>query len=83
MYILHFTFYISKLEIVLCVVVCDVLNHLVHTCSLIARVWHLAILDVGGDEVAEDATEIFVTRVGEERARVGQHTHKSAQQTEQ
>ena len=55
-----------ELEIVLGVVVGDVLNHLVYTLGLITCVGHFAVLDVGGNEVAEDATEVLVARVGEE-----------------
>ena len=57
-----------ELEVVLGVVVGDVLNHLVDTFSLIAYIRHFAVLDVGGNEVAENATEILVARVGEEGA---------------
>ena len=71
-----------KVKIVLCVVVRDVLNHLVDTLCLIAHVWHFAVLDVCGNEVAEDATEIFVARVGEERTGVGEHTYETAQESE-
>ena len=58
--------YTLKVEVVLRVVIGDVLNHLVHTLSLITSVGHFAVLDVGGNEVAENATEVLVTRVGEE-----------------
>ena len=71
-----------KIKIILCVVVRDVLNHLVDTLSLIPCVWHFSVLDVGGNEVAEDATEIFVARVGEERTGVGEHTYETAQESE-
>ena len=72
-----------ELEIVLGVVVGDVLNHLVDTLSLIAHVRHFAVLDVCSNEVAENTTEILVTRVGEERTGVGEHTHETTQQSKQ
>ena len=55
-----------EIEVILGVVVGDVFNHLVHTRCLITCVWHFSVLDVGGNEVAEDTTEVLVTRVGEE-----------------
>ena len=55
-----------KVEVVLRVVVADVLNHLTDTLLLIACEWDETILDVLTYEVAESATEVLMTRVGEE-----------------
>ena len=55
-----------KFEVVLCVVVADVLHHLVDALLLKAVVGDLAVLDVVADQVAEDSTEVFVTGIGEE-----------------
>ena len=55
-----------KVEVVLRVVVADVLNHLMDTLLLIACEWDESVLDVPANEVTESATEILMTRVGEE-----------------
>ena len=55
-----------ELEESICVVVADILNHLVDALLLIADVWDHAVLDVVADEVAESAAEVLVTWVREE-----------------
>ena len=55
-----------KVEVVLRVVIADVLNHLTDTLLLITCEWYEAVLDVLAYEVTESATEVLVTRVGEE-----------------
>ena len=42
----------------------------------------LSVFDIGADQVAQDAAEIFVARLGEEAARVGEHADEAAEQTE-
>ena len=39
-------------------------------------------LDVGADDIAEDAAEIFMARVADEAPGIGQHTYEAAQQAE-
>ena len=41
-----------------------------------------AIFDFGAEHVAEDAPEVFMARVGEERARIGEHAHKAREEAE-
>ena len=55
-----------EVEVVLCVVVADVLNHLADTLLLIACEWDESVLDVLTYEVTESTTEVLVTRVGKE-----------------
>ena len=55
-----------ELEESLCVVVADILDHLVDALLLIASVWDEAVLDVVADEVTEGAAEVLVTRIREE-----------------
>lgn len=50
----------------LCVVIADILNHLVNALLLIASVWDEAVLYVVANEVAEGAAEVLVTRIREE-----------------
>ena len=38
-------------------------------------------LDIVGEQVAEDATELLVARIREERTAVGKHTYETTQQT--
>lgn len=70
-----------ELEVVLCVVIADVFDHLVDAIHFADR--QFAILDIATYEVAQRAAEVFVARVGEERTRVGQHTYEAAQQAQQ
>ena len=50
-----------KVEITFCVVVRDVLDHLVDECHLALR--QLSVLEVFAEKVAEDSAEILVTRI--------------------
>ena len=52
-----------ELEIVLCVVIADVFNHLTYTLLFVTGEWDETILDILANEVAESATEVFVTWV--------------------
>ena len=40
---------------------------------------NLTVIDPAADQTAEDAAEVFMTGVGEERAGVGEHTDEVAQ----
>ena len=55
-----------ELEVVFCVVVADVFYHLLNAGFLVAGVRNHAVLDVVAEDVTERATEILVTRIGEE-----------------
>ena len=72
-------FFLIELEISSCVVVGNVLYHLAQQLAIVGQ---QPLLHIVAKEVAEDAAEILVTRIAQERARVGQHTHKATQQTE-
>ena len=50
-----------EVEVVLCIVVADVLNHLTDTLLLIACEWDESVLDVLTYEVTECATEVLMT----------------------
>lgn len=45
-------------------------------------IWDATGIDVTADEIAKNATEVFVTRVGKEGARIGDHAHESTEQSE-
>ena len=45
-------------------------------------IWDATGIDVTAYEVAKNATEVFVTWVGKEGARIGDHAHESTEQTE-
>ena len=57
--------------------VADVLDHAADHFQVVGQ---QALLDLGPEEVREDAAEVLVTGVGEERAAVGDHAHETAQQ---
>ena len=59
---------ILEVEILLRIIVANVLNHLVYALLLIAIERHETSLDIIAEEVTESAAEVFMTRVGEERA---------------
>ena len=59
---------ILEVEIFLCIVVANVLNHLVYALFLIAIERNKTSFDIVAEEVTESAAEVFMTRVGEERA---------------
>ena len=66
-----------ELEELLGVVITDVLNHLIdafHFGNGNFTVFHITTY-----EVTQRAAEIFMTRIGEERTGIGQHTNKSTQ----
>lgn len=71
-----------ELEVILCVVVADVFDHLLHAGFLVAGVRDHTVLDVVAEDVTERTTEILMTRVTEERTAVSQHTYHAAQETE-
>ena len=48
----------------------------------VAAVGQPAALHVGAEEVTEDAAEVLVPRLGEERPRVGHHAHEPGEQAE-
>ena len=68
---------ILELEIILCVVVGDVFNHPIEALHIC---WYQAFLDIVAQEVTEQATEIFMTRIRKERAAVGEHSYETTQQ---
>ena len=45
-------------------------------------IWDATGIDVTAYEIAKNATEVFVTRVGKEGARIGNHAHESTEQSE-
>ena len=55
-----------ELEIVLCVVVADVFDHLLNAGFLVAGVRDHAVLDVVAEDVTERTTEVLMTRIREE-----------------
>ena len=81
---LHFFVYqnlLLKLEILLGVVVGDVFDHLSQEVKLAGR--QQTRLHIITNKVAERSAEILVARIAQEAARVGEHTHKAAQQAQQ
>jgi hypothetical protein len=62
-------------KIVFCVIKADVFNHFTKQIHIRRN---FTILNISADQVAENATEIFVTRIGKEAAAVGQHADKAA-----
>ena len=66
-----------KSEIFLCVVVGDVTDHPGDGVHL--GCGDLSGLDIGANHIAEDAAEIFMARVADEAAGVGQHAYEAAQ----
>ena len=68
-----------KFKIVLCIIIANILYHLLNAGFLVAGVRDHAVLDVVAEDVTERAAEILVTRVREERTAVGQHTYHAAQ----
>lgn len=66
-------------KILFCVLIADVSDEFFGPLGSIRNASSLYIVT---DEVAEDATEVFVTRVGKERARIGDHSDESTEQTE-
>lgn len=81
--LLKFQSLFLELEIVLCVVVADVFDHLVDTLLLVACIRYLTVLDVVSEYVAENAAEVLVSRIRKEGARVGKHTYESTQQAKE
>ena len=61
------------------IIVRDVLHHTTEDLLIVGQ---QALLHIITKQVAEDTTEILVARIREERARVGEHTHESAQQSQ-
>ena len=68
-----------ELEVVASIVVRDVLYHAREALHVVRQ---QALLNVIAEEIAEQTTEVLVAWVAEERARVGQHTYETAQQTQ-
>jgi len=50
--------------------------------SPLRAIWDATGIDVTAYEIAKNATEVFVTRVGKEGARIGDHAHESTEQSE-
>ena len=71
-------FYLIELEITLFVVVGDVLYH---TRKYLVVVGKKTLLYVVAENVAEQTTEILMTRIAQERAGVGEHSYKATEQT--
>ena len=63
-----------ELKIVLGVVIGDVLDHLTQQFAIIGQ---QTLLNIIAKQVAEDATEILVTRIALERAAISQHANKT------
>ena len=72
-------FFLIELEISSCVVVGNVLYHLAQQFAIVGQ---QPLLHIVAKEVAEDAAEILVARIAQERARVSQHAYETAQQAE-
>ena len=72
-------FFLIELEIILCVVVTDVFNHLAQQLAIVGQ---QSLLNIVAKQVAENATEVLVTRIAEERTAVGKHTYEAAQETQ-
>ena len=72
-------FFLIELKISSCVVVGNVLHHLAQQLAIVGQ---QPLLHIVAKEVAEDAAEVLVARIAQERARVSQHAHETAQQTE-
>ena len=66
-----------KLEVAAGVVVRDILDHAAQNLHVGGQQTALHIV---GEEIAENATEVLVTRIAQERAAVGQHAHKTREQ---
>ena len=69
-----------ELEELLGVVITDVLNHLIDAFHF--GNGNFTVFHITAYEVTQRAAEIFMTRIGEERTRVCQHTYETAQQAE-
>ena len=67
-------------EIALRVAIADVLHHLSEERKF--RGGQKTFLYLSAQQVAQDAPEILMARIGEEAARVGQHPHETAQEAE-
>ena len=65
---------VRKREVGFGVIIADATNEIIEE---ILVVGNLSVFDIGADEVAEETTEILVTGVGEERARVGEHADET------
>ena len=63
-----------ELKIVLGVVVGDVLNHAAQQFAVVRQ---QALLHIITQQIAENATEVLVTRIAEERTAVGEHAHEA------
>ena len=70
--------YLIELEITLGVVVGDVLYHTIKYLVVIGK---KTLLYVVAEDVAEQTTEILMTRIAQERAGVGEHSYKTTEQT--
>ena len=67
-----------ELEIVLGVVVGNVLNHTRETFHI---VWQQTLLHIVSEQVAKQTSEILMARVAQERAAVGKHSDKAAEES--
>ena len=66
-------------EVVLRVPMADVRDQVLQP---LAAVGQPAANDIGAQQVAQDAAEVLVARIGQKRARIGQHPDKAAEQSE-
>ena len=66
-----------ELEIAACIVVRDVLHHAAKGLTVVRK---QSLLNVVAQQVAEYATEVLMTRIAQERARVSEHAHEATQQ---
>lgn len=68
-----------EIEIAVCVIVRDILDHLMDKCHFALR--KLSVLDVFAEKVAEYSAEVLVARIRKETAGVSEHSYKSAEKT--
>lgn len=57
-----------EIEVFLCIIIADILYHLIDTLLLITLERYESVLDIFTDEITQSATEILMTWVREERA---------------
>ena len=75
--IIVFRFSLIELEIATGIVVADVFDHLTQELAVVRQ---QTLLHIVAQQVAENTTEVFMTRIAQERTAVGKHTNKATQQ---
>ena len=68
-----------KLEIILCVAI-TYLRHNLAPDEIYLRGRQQPLFNLIAYQIAQRAAEIFMTRIRQKRARIGQHPHKTAEQ---